>query len=118
MHNPTGHTPGPWTAVKLDDDGHYDITANNGAAVIAGTAGWYGEHNPGEANARLIAAAPEMLEACRLYRSWRERAEPCRAAFGWRLDAALAAIAKAEGRVASDRWASPSITSIQTVEIA
>ena len=56
----SGHTPGPWlvegrTVYALNDDGY-----NRFSALVQDA------HTPGdelEANARLIAAAPELLEA-------------------------------------------------------
>lgn len=71
------HTPGPWEAarkVEEHDDSTLDRpyfsidtdTANQSGdrygAYIARVDGLRGERQ--EANARLIAAAPEMLEAC------------------------------------------------------
>ena len=54
-----GHTPGPWTYQPLA--GHHDfavypedVTATSDVALV---------RDFNEANARLIAAAPEMLEA-------------------------------------------------------
>jgi hypothetical protein len=53
-----GHTPGPW-AIGIDSD-------SERMQVIA----WTGDHvayvecDPLDANARLIAAAPDLLEAC------------------------------------------------------
>src|SRR4051812_31379349 len=58
----TQHTPGPWRV-----DGRF-VMASKGAGAIAETF----PHGPGktagtaEANARLIAAAPELLEALKL----------------------------------------------------
>ncbi len=55
------HTPGPWEAKRLDSH-HSHIQSENG--LIARTA--LGIDQPPEAlhaNARLIAAAPDMLEA-------------------------------------------------------
>jgi len=53
------HTPGPWRIEEFRK-GSYLITARN-----AGTAreGIVAQHVPGIANARLIAAAPELYEA-------------------------------------------------------
>lgn len=67
------HTPGPWT-VERDGQGNIVIGApkpNDDARYL-----WIAEVTPSnngehEANARLIAAAPEMLEALRnAFASW------------------------------------------------
>ena len=69
------HTPGPW---KADEAGYGDwrweggyrgtIVAANGDTVYAGPASFAALKGKtvaqAEANARLIAAAPELLEAC------------------------------------------------------
>ncbi len=47
------HTPGPWECRKSRQEGMYQ--------VVCGT--FYVQGLMGEANARLIAAAPELLEA-------------------------------------------------------
>lgn len=59
----TKHTPGPWKARRdseLDHEGklRFEIYSHKGEAIT----GW-GCVRQTEANARLIAAAPEMLEA-------------------------------------------------------
>jgi len=51
----TQHTPGPW-AIEPDALGEYSIVTDNGGTI----ADIYGR-NP--ANARLIAAAPDLLAA-------------------------------------------------------
>jgi hypothetical protein len=66
------HTPGPWTLIG-GKNGEWDIeavgdhdTSGGGAWAIAQTFGsvGYGEGNiESDANARLIAAAPELLTA-------------------------------------------------------
>ncbi len=56
----TAHTPGPWTAQRCS------IRAADGK-VVAICNGWVngaGNDATPFANARLIAAAPELLEAC------------------------------------------------------
>ncbi|MHC3750731.1 hypothetical protein ACYKDZ_17825 [Stutzerimonas stutzeri] len=97
----TKHTPGPWlvegrTVYALNDDGY-----NRFSALVQDA------HTPGdelEANARLIAAAPDLLEAAEL---------ALEVAEGWihdqldgtgiagealgKLDSVRAAIAKARG---------------------
>ena len=99
----SGHTPGPWQ--QRDDmtsEGWVTIIGNvdgeidadgctfHSYDVIAVCEDEYGERLPNvSANARLIAAAPELLEACQAV-----------AASGMRnaaYDACVAAIAKARG---------------------
>ena len=53
------HTPGPWFS-QYDDNGFYEIGSETISIRLAFT---YGEGDADEANARLIAAAPELLEA-------------------------------------------------------
>jgi len=65
MTTHTQHTPGPWKLIDSDDGGFW-ITCENGPDIIHAGQLEYGE--PGtreEANARLIAQAPAMLEALR-----------------------------------------------------
>ena len=64
------HTPGPWTVFK-------GVYRNDHPETSADVRGPHGEHvaNCGCApvaidNARLIAAAPDLLEACRLFVEW------------------------------------------------
>lgn len=102
MKEQTKHTPGPWKAIN--DPFHFDTLST----VIGGEeapeqctlkypamieVGGYAGLEKQEANARLIASAPELLAACRELlncidpaRDWSEA------------KAARAAIAKAEGR--------------------
>ena len=60
------HTPGPWTASQwhdsATDQGGWTISANGHLLPMSDMDSGDGD-NP-EANARLIAAAPELLEAC------------------------------------------------------
>ena len=49
------HTPGPWEA-KEDEYGHWGIYASGGECIAIT------EEREDEANARLIAAAPDMLK--------------------------------------------------------
>jgi hypothetical protein len=58
------HTPGPWTHAGPSDIGRdgYSIYASGPLAYTAGPSD-YGD--AAEANARLIAAAPELLAALR-----------------------------------------------------
>lgn len=64
MPQRTKHTPGPWTSIVRNDAsgivsyiGPQDKFSSDD--IIATV-----ECNAGDANARLIAAAPELLEAC------------------------------------------------------
>lgn len=63
MKNETGkanHTPGPWEMRgPCEITGRYSVT-HNGPLFYVGDAG---EPGDGEANARLAASAPELLEA-------------------------------------------------------
>ena len=62
------HTPGPWKVCNFDKSVSCTIDSVNGVVVAepSGPEGSWGsvkeEH---EANAHLIAAAPELLEACK-----------------------------------------------------
>ncbi len=80
----TNYTPGPWTAVKLIVVKMTMIHADPIATC------WPAEGSE-QANARLIAAAPELLEALREVVRISDRKHNA-----W--DKAKAAIAKAEGR--------------------
>lgn len=66
------HTPGPWKIRRVT---HYDIRiapeSEPEHVSIAGMAIWGEEHREElEANARLIAAAPELLEALKDCVQW------------------------------------------------
>lgn len=64
------HTPGPWEALLGDAEGHgkYSIntTKKEDLIYVAETIGGLGDETEG-ANARLIAAAPQLLEALENY---------------------------------------------------
>jgi hypothetical protein len=63
------YTPGPWKTDDFDDDAPFAILAGRQAVCMLGE---HGELKPfrafenAKANARLIAAAPELLEALEL----------------------------------------------------
>ncbi len=68
--SPASHTPGPWInadAQKFHVSyegiplGHAEFEISAGGSIVA-LGMKYGKH--AQANARLIAAAPELLEAC------------------------------------------------------
>lgn len=55
------HTPGPWTVGRINHvDG--EIVDSAGGAICFRT---YGSDGEAKANANLIAAAPDLLAACR-----------------------------------------------------
>ena len=86
------HTPGPWKLQEFSDQTYMISTFQNG--LIA-------QHVPGKANARLIAAAPELLEVIReaVDSAEREMSKGRKASPGlatW-LEKARAALAKARG---------------------
>ena len=110
MEEKAAHTPGPWKFGK-------ELTARSGEWLVSFDAGSKGrgiaiaETRAGsgneEANARLIAAAPDLLAACKSMIEWDDREKDhavdfsarmslCEAAF----NAARAAIAKAKGGAA------------------
>lgn len=99
------HTPGPWTYDKGDDYVRENATGYCLARVFEDSEHpdpKYTEQLPQEANARLIAAAPELLEA--LKRAVTEtidafKDDPIGQEYtsGW-LSEACAAIAKAMGQ--------------------
>jgi hypothetical protein len=54
------HTEGPWWACPPDaDGGNWEVEDGYGH-----TATVYGDDEPAAANARLVAAAPDLLAAC------------------------------------------------------
>lgn len=103
------HTPGPWV-VRTIDQSLATVETQDGEYIICTAAqlrwdDWKTEHAERKANARLIAAAPELLEAAKLVLEWYEaednhsgtdfyqRMQMCRDSE----DAIRAAIAKATG---------------------
>ncbi|MBP8283830.1 MAG: hypothetical protein KAX46_07945 [Chromatiaceae bacterium] len=67
---PSEHTPGPWkTYVSELRGGRYWTVEIPGVDDIIDIH----ETENGEANARLIAAAPELLEAAQAYLRWCEK---------------------------------------------
>ena len=86
------HTPGPWIAeARSTLDTFYDVTTLDGSGIAA-----IWDDSPGiaEANARLIAAAPDMVKALKVAHGaiW-SGGNTVKA-----LSAIEAAIAKADGR--------------------
>ncbi len=97
------HTPGPWIAEKSEHSErcfYVSHPASEGWSCVA--ASWAQNEHATMANARLIAAAPELLEALReIEIICTESAGDCRKRMGTRvvntLVTARAAIAKATG---------------------
>ena len=58
----TKHTPGPWNSERAESSKCFDVKCECGFFVATCHDGVRGESNA-EANARLISAAPELLEA-------------------------------------------------------
>ena len=82
------HSPGPWIAVHCaDDGGEFSIHAANGIHVALSIGGTKSE----AANAHLIAAAPDLLDALKELRNWYQEH------IGLPACAANAAISKATG---------------------
>ena len=65
------HTPGPWIAVldTTDNHGRYAVMVAGQQAAITG----WGNVRQTEADARLIAAAPALLAACKAWVAWAEQ---------------------------------------------
>jgi hypothetical protein len=65
MNNETKHTPGPWEIGKSSggDFTIYRYESNTHIGEVYSTL--HGDGERGKANAALIAAAPELLEACK-----------------------------------------------------
>lgn len=99
------HTPGPWFAVRNSSFWEVNPQRELGDYNTPFTVGDVCESAPGnpdgglqEANARLIAAAPELLEALRWYVETDEVSDVPGNEFWWEgRERARAAIAKATG---------------------
>jgi hypothetical protein len=105
------HTPGPWVAeCPMDDKSDLATIAHCGEWRIGFHTGVPGGnyrdglHGSDEADARLIAASAELLEACEAMIEWDDREHDFAVDFSARMalckrafDLARAAIAKARG---------------------
>jgi hypothetical protein len=90
------HTPGPWVIDPCGDIlGNRNTPTDNG--LICGMCEDRRDAE-GAANARLIAAAPELLAALKEARSWLIDADGGYGTYDTEIDAVDAVIAKAEGR--------------------
>lgn len=65
MENETQHTPGPWVFNQYENWADFTIWGNDGTAVVT-EFGDYLTYEKNCVNARLIAAAPELLDAISL----------------------------------------------------
>lgn len=86
-------TPGPWIVFQADEDGAADV-------LPAGRSGHIARDIPNNADADIIAAAPDMLAALRTLLFWNEGIAVGRGNHHphEHAEIARAAIAKAEGR--------------------
>lgn len=92
MNEKTKHTPGPWRYRLRGSGKGCDVLAGEGRQVEVVAYDVHGR--TAEADAALIAAAPDLLDALRLAEEWLVSV----GADGSPLTAVRAAIAKAEGR--------------------
>jgi hypothetical protein len=86
------HTPGPWLVYQWDkgDDSAFEIADKDGRPTAIPVSSPWRSDAERDANARLIAAAPDLLAVCyRIIETGDEIAV---------VKAAKAAVAKAEGR--------------------
>lgn len=96
----SNHTPGPWEyhayfSECYEQGEELNIYAGD-VKIISGCGCCGSPTIRNEADARLIATAPELLEACKkLITGWQSDTDTLQVA----IDAARAAIAKAEGEV-------------------
>ena len=95
------HTPGPWSSSMWTDD----VAGAVGWSIVCGDAGHRvptntfetDDEEEAEANARLIAAAPELLEALQAYDAWADKTPPHDQELKVLRERIRAAIAKATG---------------------
>lgn len=93
------HTPGPWAMPDSGKGRISKVGANGGWDGLIATAdcGDYARSkSEGLANARLIAAAPELLEACQALIAYCDKNPPMGDSL-WSVQQMRAAIAKATG---------------------
>lgn len=96
--NQSKHTPGPWSISGIAGDNHIMARVGHNRQTVALITGWPGlspeEHM---ATKSLIAAAPELLEACKALLPLADR-EDVADTWSDEFNALAAAIAKAEGK--------------------
>ena len=88
------HTSGPWYPVTLGASPDHSWAIDSELVEIARLSEWPDHKAEAEANARLIAAAPEMLAALEELLADKYLADPINAD---RMEKARAAVAKAKG---------------------
>jgi hypothetical protein len=94
MSDQPKHTPGPWFAKRAGDGGYFEwYVGRDGENSIAEDITDPVTRDPSEANAHLIAAAPELLGALKMMLEGGLEGPTSQA-----IETALATIAKAEGR--------------------
>ena len=86
------HTPGPWVVARNTPDAGYSVRTD-GEGSFRWIAAMAGKGDTDAANARLIAAAPELLAMLKRMIGAAEHGRD-----GLALDDAKALIAKAEGK--------------------
>ena len=89
------HTPGPWT-VGDPPYGHTEIEGGDPPYLLAVATRYWGQE-VAHANARLIAAAPDLLEALQAYDAWADKTPPADKELKALREQMRAAIAKATG---------------------
>jgi hypothetical protein len=103
----TKHSPGPWRAQRVGQYGPWHIVAATPGYFAEITGACDGAHGKtADANARLIAAAPELLAACEIMRdrlmrfpsrAWAALTSEESIAFNRALDTAVDVIQRATG---------------------
>jgi hypothetical protein len=64
------HTPGPWAVYLNQDTNQFEVFHDEGRGYGRMLAHIVGERSSFEANARLVAAAPDLLAACEAALDW------------------------------------------------
>lgn len=93
MFSETRHTPGPWSTAEWPSREKDYIRVFAGTTYVGSVGNSDDPFERTEANARLIAAAPDLLAALKLIL----QSIPSEMFGDYESDAAYAAIAKAEG---------------------
>ena len=95
------HTPAPWQHVWEQQDGEYPIECveQNKPIAWVKSKGTQGEDPEGLANAHLIAAAPELLEALELIVNCHTKDNELTELGSYEMNKVKQAIAKAQGEL-------------------